>query len=149
MYISRGQVVISYTGADEKGHFEGSTDIAIESLPGGATIRRLFNIPSVPVPSIKIGGSELNQSISNNEGVTFLECEMGAGELSPMHVTPSIDFGIMISGEIVLILDSGEERTLKPGDIYVQKAANHAWENRTSEPARFGAIMVAARAEKE
>jgi quercetin dioxygenase-like cupin family protein len=70
-------------------------------------------MPKVPIPSVPIGGEKMNEAVTNSEGVTFLECEMAPGQLSPMHATPSIDFGVMITGEVVLILDSGEERTLR------------------------------------
>lgn len=113
MSIPRGSIVVSYTGEDGKGYFEPDAQVGIDSLPGGATIRRVSNIPKVPIPSVKIGGEQANLSVTNDEGVTFVECEMAPGQLSPMHATPSIDFGVMITGEIWLILDSGEEKVLK------------------------------------
>lgn len=48
---------------------------------------------------------------------------------SPMHRTTSLDYGVVLEGEIELILDSGETRLLKRGDICVQRATNHAWRN--------------------
>lgn len=113
MAIPRGNVVVSYTGEDGKGHFEPDAQVAVEDLPGGATVRRISSVPKVPIPWVPTGGEHLTVSVSNSEGVTFLECEMAPGQLSPMHATPSIDYGVMITGEIYLILDSGEERVLK------------------------------------
>lgn len=52
---------------------------------------------------------------------------------SPMHRTQSCDFGVVIEGEIELILDSGETRRLKPGDVAVQRGTNHAWRNTSSQ----------------
>ncbi|KAH7121392.1 hypothetical protein EDB81DRAFT_700191 [Dactylonectria macrodidyma] len=49
--------------------------------------------------------------------------------LSPMHRTVSLDFGIVTAGEIEVILDSGETRLLRVGDICVQRATMHAWKN--------------------
>ncbi|KAK5230996.1 hypothetical protein LTR72_000176 [Exophiala xenobiotica] len=46
-----------------------------------------------------------------------------------MHRTKSLDYGIVIEGQIELHLDSGEVRTLKRGDIAVQRATMHAWKN--------------------
>ncbi|KIW56290.1 hypothetical protein PV05_04960 [Exophiala xenobiotica] len=46
-----------------------------------------------------------------------------------MHRTKSLDYGIVIEGEIELHLDSGEVRTLKRGDVAVQRATMHAWKN--------------------
>lgn len=46
-----------------------------------------------------------------------------------MHRTQSLDYGIVIEGEIELHLDSGEVQTLKRGDIAVQRGTMHAWKN--------------------
>ena len=46
-----------------------------------------------------------------------------------MHRTPSLDYGIMIEGEGEQILDSGESRLLKRGDVIIQRGINHAWKN--------------------
>ena len=50
-----------------------------------------------------------------------------------MHQTPTIDFAIVISGEIWLELDEGEVH-LKPGDCVVQRGTMHAWRNRSDRP---------------
>ena len=46
-----------------------------------------------------------------------------------MHRTQSIDYGIVLEGEIVMVLDSGETRTMGRGDVAVQRATMHAWRN--------------------
>jgi quercetin dioxygenase-like cupin family protein len=46
-----------------------------------------------------------------------------------MHRTVSLDYGIVIYGEVELVLDSGETRILKAGDVAVQRGTNHAWRN--------------------
>lgn len=46
-----------------------------------------------------------------------------------MHRTQSIDYGIVIEGSIVSILDSGEETLMRRGDVMVQRATMHAWRN--------------------
>ncbi|KAL4804543.1 Extradiol ring-cleavage dioxygenase, class III enzyme, subunit B [Aspergillus unguis] len=48
-----------------------------------------------------------------------------------MHRTVSLDYGVVLEGEIELILDSGETRILKRGDVAVQRGTNHAWRNVT------------------
>ena len=59
-----------------------------------------------------------------------------------MHRTLSIDYAVVLSGEIVLSLDGGEEKTVKTGEFMVQRGANHAWHNRTQEPCRILVVMV-------
>src|SRR6516165_1709036 len=52
-----------------------------------------------------------------------------------MHRTRSLDYAIILSGEIDMMLDDGDVH-LKPGDVIVQQATNHAWVNRGKEPCR-------------
>lgn len=46
-----------------------------------------------------------------------------------MHRTQSVDYGIVLEGEIVSVLDSGEEQLMGRGDVMVQRATMHAWKN--------------------
>ncbi|PNS16805.1 hypothetical protein CAC42_4769 [Sphaceloma murrayae] len=148
-YVPRGKIVVSVVDPKTgKGVFEEDKQVEIETLAGGATLRRVAGVNSVPVTDIYVDSTHLVGAIANERGCNFLECEMQPGQLSPMHATPSIDFGTMITGEITLILDSGEERVLKPGDMYIQKSAAHAWENRGTTPARFATVAIASRPEK-
>jgi len=61
-----------------------------------------------------------------------------------MHRTLSCDYITVVSGEIVLALDGGEEKTVKAGEFIVQKGVNHAWINRGSEVCRMVVVMVGA-----
>jgi quercetin dioxygenase-like cupin family protein len=46
-----------------------------------------------------------------------------------MHRTVSLDYGVVIEGEVELVLDSGETRVLRRGDVAVQRGTMHAWRN--------------------
>lgn len=46
-----------------------------------------------------------------------------------MHRTKSLDYGIVLEGEVELVLDSGERRRMGPGDVAVQRATMHQWRN--------------------
>ncbi len=61
-----------------------------------------------------------------------------------MHKTESLDYIVLISGEIDMLLDNGEVRGLKPGDVVVQHATNHAWVNRGSETALLVSVLIDA-----
>ena len=63
------------------------------------------------------------------------------GLQSPVHRTASIDYGIVLAGEITLILDDSEV-TLSAGDVVVQRGTDHAWANRGSVPALVAFILV-------
>lgn len=58
-----------------------------------------------------------------------------------MHRTESIDYGIVIEGELTLILDDSEV-ALKPGSVVVQRGTNHAWANRTGRPCRMLFVQI-------
>jgi quercetin dioxygenase-like cupin family protein len=64
----------------------------------------------------------------------------GAG----MHTTDTIDFLVMLSGEITLELDDGAEKTLHPGDTIVQNGTRHRWINRGKDPAVLAVFSVGA-----
>ena len=51
-----------------------------------------------------------------------------------MQKTRTLEFGIVLEGELVLVLDT-QEVTVKKGDFVVQRGTNHAWSNRTDKPA--------------
>jgi len=59
-----------------------------------------------------------------------------------MHQTDTIDFITIISGELYLRLDGGQEVFLKAGDSVIQRGTNHAWINRGDTPCVFSAVMV-------
>lgn len=58
-----------------------------------------------------------------------------------MHRTETIDYGIVLEGEIVLIMDEGET-TVRAGDIVVQRGTNHGWANRTDRNCRIAFILI-------
>lgn len=62
-------------------------------------------------------------------GSVFRMVDMPPGATSPMHRTVSLDYGIVIEGEVELILDSGEVRLMKRGDVSIQRGTMHAWRN--------------------
>jgi quercetin dioxygenase-like cupin family protein len=61
-----------------------------------------------------------------------------------MHTTATVDYIIVLKGEIYAILDKGE-KLLKQGDILVQRGTNHSWSVRGAEPCVIAAILVSAK----
>jgi hypothetical protein len=61
-----------------------------------------------------------------------------------MHKTATVDYIIVLKGEIWAIMDKGEV-LLKPGDILVQRGTNHSWSVRTDEPCIIAAVLVSAK----
>jgi len=61
-----------------------------------------------------------------------------------MHRTETIDYAIILAGEITMLLDDSEV-VLRAGDILVQCGTNHAWSNRTNAPATVAFILIDGR----
>jgi quercetin dioxygenase-like cupin family protein len=70
--------------------------------------------------------------------------DMPPGRRSPMHRTSSLDYGIVISGEVHLELDEGRTVKLVAGDVVVQRGTIHAWDNRSSDFARMAFVLISA-----
>jgi Cupin domain len=60
-----------------------------------------------------------------------------------MHRTRTLDYAIVLAGEIYAVLDEGEVR-LEAGDVLVQRGTNHAWSNRSDRPCRIAFVLVDA-----
>lgn len=59
-----------------------------------------------------------------------------------MHTTPTVDYVILLEGELWLDMGDGRETVVRPGDIVVQNGARHAWRNRTDATATFAAVLI-------
>ena len=70
------------------------------------------------------------------------------GKRTVMHRTRTLDYVVVIEGELVLILDDSEV-ILKPGDVVVQRGTDHAWENRSGTVARAAYFHIDARFSEE
>ncbi|MCY1272680.1 Cupin domain protein [compost metagenome] len=73
----------------------------------------------------------------------------GLGELfeadNPgFHRTDTIDYGVVLEGELCLELDEGRSTRLRQGDVVVQMGTRHAWRNTGNTPARMLFVMVGA-----
>ena len=61
-----------------------------------------------------------------------------------MHTTDTVDFDVIVSGEVYLELDDGAEFRLKAGDCVIQNGTRHAWHNRSSEKCVISVAIVGA-----
>ncbi|BCS28091.1 cupin domain-containing protein [Aspergillus puulaauensis] len=86
--------------------------------------------------------------IALRNGSVLRMVDLAPGGQSPMHATNSVDYCVVIQGEVILILedfDSGPRRTMKVGDVSVQRGTSHAWQNGSStEWARMLAVVLDA-----
>lgn len=59
-----------------------------------------------------------------------------------MHATPTVDYVVVLQGELLLELDDGVSRRVAAGDIIVQNGTRHAWRNPGARPATIAAILI-------
>ena len=118
--------------------------IALLPPPGGTRIRVL----DIPPDDGAVAALP-------RESVRALFEAIGAGHTLPedpphplMHRTETVDYGIVLEGELVLVLD-GSETIVRAGDIVVQRGTSHAWANRSGSNARIAFVLVDGRFEAD
>ena len=71
-------------------------------------------------------------------------CRVDVSRHPAMHKTDTLDVIILVKGEVELLLDEGAPTKLKPGDVVIQRATNHAWVNHGTEAALLVAVLINA-----
>jgi hypothetical protein len=61
-----------------------------------------------------------------------------------MHITESVDYAVMLEGELTAILDK-DETVMRAGDVLIQRGTNHAWANRSGKMARILFVLVSGK----
>jgi mannose-6-phosphate isomerase-like protein (cupin superfamily) len=99
----------------------------IDFPPEGDVIRKLTATEAAE-KFAEMGDKEASQS--------------GTGAPHPlMHRTQTLDYGIVLEGELTLVLDRGET-TVRAGDIIIQRGTNHAWANRSDKNCRVAFVLI-------
>lgn len=78
------------------------------------------------------------------EGTVFRVIDYAPGVAPRRHRTQSIDYAIVLSGEIVMELEEGEEVVLRGGDVLVQRGTIHNWYNRSDQVCRIAFVLIGA-----
>ena len=111
----------------------------ILSPPKGGTKFRYFQINPIPegVPD------DMMQEIAADafEKIGAAHHRVDTTRHPAMHKTDTIDYIILLEGDVTLLLDE-EEVKLKPFDVVVQRGTNHAWVNNGNEPALLIAVLI-------
>ncbi len=77
-------------------------------------------------------------------GTVFRILDFRPGVAQRVHRTHTIDYGVVMKGEIDMELESGEEIHLKEGDVLVQRGTVHNWINRGTETCIMAVVLVGA-----
>jgi hypothetical protein len=109
--------------------------------PPGGTVLRVIDFPPQPQdPEEQRRQHAAVFASMFNDGHHQTDANRHPG----MHVTSTVDYAIVLHGEIVSLLDK-EETVLRAGDILVQRGTNHAWVNRSGRIARVAFVLIDAR----
>jgi quercetin dioxygenase-like cupin family protein len=116
----------------------------VRTAPDGALFYEIWATDAMPAP---VSAAEPDPTASqlavppSPNGTKIRINEFPPGVVSPMHRTQSVDYGIVLEGEMTLVLDDSET-ALRPGDVVVQRGTNHRWENRGGNTARMAFILI-------
>jgi hypothetical protein len=105
--------------------------------PGGAS----FVIVSYAPESV-VMSPDFDPAAAGQEVATYAPDLAEVFEPDGMHRTRSVDYGVVLEGEVWLELDDGAQVRLTPGDTVVQVAARHAWRNKTQAPATVAFVLT-------
>jgi len=115
-------------------------------IPGFTNLYKTDGIPAnAQGPFVEVHGKRVglvDQSGVFCRIVDFPATGDAPDDVNIMHRTQSVDFGVVLKGNIKLILDDGVETTMTEGDVVVQRATIHAWKNVSNEACRMLFVLV-------
>jgi quercetin dioxygenase-like cupin family protein len=137
------------TEHDNLGRSVFRSEDSLETTPiatGDANMALVWTTATVPADNNgDVEGDKRSAGVTLHGGTVIRVTDMRPGCSSPMHRSHSIDYGIILSGELELELDSGQTTRLRPGDIVVQRGTNHLWRNPSeTEWCRIVFILIEA-----
>jgi len=120
---------------------DGSADAAVRPVrlepPRGGTIVRIVEFPPDSAWRNRADAREAFESIQAGHAPDKSSSD------PMMHKTSTVDYIIVLKGEIHAIMDEGET-LLRAGDILIQRGTNHSWSVRGTEPCIIAAVLVSA-----
>src|SRR5262249_51678558 len=143
---SRGSAVVPELGkprtmpADNGGDAE-TTDHAFRlAPPKNGTVFRVIEYPPDRQRLAALERERASADAGSGHAAAF---DRGSPRHPGFHKTPSVDYAIVLSGEIYALMDEGEV-LLKAGDVLIQRGTNHAWSNRGDDSAYVAFVLIDA-----
>jgi hypothetical protein len=134
VWATDGAPALPFSGADP------TPGVAsIVPPPGGSR----FLIVTFPPDSV-FASPEFNPAAAHEENLRISPGLAERFEADGMHATPTVDYGIVLDGEIWLELDDGRSALLRRHDVVVQHGARHAWRNKSGAPATLAFVLLGA-----
>jgi quercetin dioxygenase-like cupin family protein len=127
------RVVTGHDGA--RAVFKSDQAFETVTVPSGdAAMALIWTTATVPADNNdEADGRSRDAGLTLNQGSVIRIVDMLPGGVSPFHRTNSIDYGIVLSGEVELELDDGATSTIGAGDIVIQRGTIHLWRNKSAD----------------
>ncbi len=136
------------TGHNEDGRavFKSEDFSPTRMIPtGDASFLTIWSTDTVPADNNdERDGRDLPTGLTLERGSVIRITDMLPGKESPVHRTNSIDYGIVMKGEIELELEDGRKKTVGEGGIIIQRGTNHLWRNASDSVCRIAFILIEA-----
>ena len=109
--------------------------------PSNGTVIRIIDIPPEAPDA-----NERKRQAAATFGKLFADADHHLDDKRHpgMHITESVDYAVILDGELVAILDK-DETVMHMGDVLIQRGTNHAWANRSGKTARVLFVLVAGK----
>jgi quercetin dioxygenase-like cupin family protein len=136
------------TGHDSEGRAIATIDEMSQNLRSarpGTTACVVWTSQGFPVDNTGEADEGLRETGTTlDNGTVFRILELAPGNTPRMHRTDSLDYAVIMSGEIDMELD-GSTTHLKAGDVVVQRGTVHNWVNRGTQPCVIAFVLIAAK----
>jgi Cupin domain len=131
------------TPADNAGSEDTGNKITQLPPPANGSV---FRVVEYPPDSIRLPAMQAAHDASGSSDGGFYGGRLYAGrDRHPgFHKTDTIDYAVVLSGEIYALMDEGEV-LLRAGDVLVQRGTNHAWSNRSDAPCQIAFVLIDAK----
>jgi len=137
------------TGHDSQGRAVATIDEVSQNLRSarpGATACVVWTSQGFPVDNTGAADEGLREAGTTlDNGTVFRILELQPDNIPRVHRTDSLDYAVIMSGEIDMELEAGDITHLKAGDVVVQRGTVHNWINRGPEPCVIAFVLIAAK----
>ncbi|RAK96201.1 cupin domain-containing protein [Aspergillus ibericus CBS 121593] len=134
------------TGHDEKGNAIILKDTSNQATPvgDGTFLNALWSSSDTPA-RIDGDANKVPDPADGFKGNVFNTYDIPPRYQGPMHRTVTLDYIVVLRGQVVLTLDDGKRVTFAEGDTTVQRGTMHSWANESDQWARLVSVMLPAR----
>lgn len=129
--------------------FKSDEQFPTRTVPSGdAAFALVWTTATVPADNNdETDGRKRDAGLTLHQGSVIRIVDMLPGGASPFHRTNSVDYGIVLSGEVELELDDGAKTVIGAGGIVIQRGTIHLWRNPSADtPCRIAFILIEASA---